>query len=169
MVRVKKEFHCPLYFPFCKQELVSLLQDVLYFLGLAEYDLEVLFTDDQVQSRLNKEFLGLVGPTNVLSFPVGEDAGFDGFGMSCACGQLDGFPSDMLLGSLSLSVQTWLREGSLYGQPLGAYLLRLLAHGLLHLAGLEHGPEMFELTDQVVDRFALDLEGDFVHSPFTNL
>jgi ssRNA-specific RNase YbeY (16S rRNA maturation enzyme) len=28
----------------------------------------------------------------------------------------------------------------------------MLCHGILHLAGLDHGPEMFDLTESAVDR-----------------
>ncbi len=51
------------------------------------------------------------------------------------------------LGWLVLSLDTWRRECLLYGQEPVEHALRLLAHGLGHLAGYDHGPEMDEFTD----------------------
>lgn len=68
----------------------------------------------------NAAYMGCPGPTNVLSFPGGED----------------------MPGTLLFSVDTLYRESLLYGQsPLG-YTVRLLAHGVGHLLGLDHGPAM---------------------------
>lgn len=80
--------------------------------------------DDGVMARANARHLGCTGPTNVLSFP--GDAS--------------------LPGQLLLSLPAWRRECLLYGQDGTEHLLRLLAHGMIHLAGLDHGPEMDALT-----------------------
>lgn len=75
---------------------------------------------DAAMAAANAGHLGCTGPTNVLSFP-----GAPGMG-----------------GSLLLSLDTLDRECLLYGQEPAKHLLRLLAHGMAHLAGLDHGPEM---------------------------
>ena len=80
--------------------------------------------DDGDMARANARHLGCIGPTNVLSFP--GDAS--------------------LPGQLLLSLPTWRRECLLYGQDGTEHLLRLLAHGMAHLAGLDHGPAMDELV-----------------------
>lgn len=80
--------------------------------------------DDGDMARANARHLGCIGPTNVLSFP--GDAS--------------------LPGQLLLSLPTWRRECLLYGQDGTEHLLRLLAHGMAHLAGLDHGPEMDALA-----------------------
>lgn len=80
---------------------------------------ELTLCDDDGIAELNQDFLGLPGPTNVLAFP-----GMGG------------------LGSLALSVETICREAWLYGQEPAAYTLKMLAHGLAHLMGYDHGPEM---------------------------
>ncbi|WP_459933878.1 rRNA maturation RNase YbeY [Fundidesulfovibrio butyratiphilus] len=102
-------------------------------LGLEGASVELRLVDDAAMARLNRDFLGLPGPTNVLSFPA-EDARDPAF-----------------LGEIALSVDTLLRESRLYGQPPEEHLARLLAHGLLHLAGHDHGPVMDELTDMAVE------------------
>ena len=46
------------------------------------------------------------------------------------------------LGSLALSPDTFVRECFLYGQEAEEHCLRLLAHGMAHLLGYDHGSEM---------------------------
>ena len=112
-----------------RREAARLVGRLLRAFGLAG-SVEIRFVDDREIGRLNGEFLGLVGPTNVLSFEGGEGE---------------------YLGEIALSVDTLMREAVLYGQEVGTHLVRLLAHGLLHLAGYEHGEEMDALTDMAVD------------------
>ncbi len=95
---------------------------------------ELLVLSDAAMARLNQEAMGLPGPTNVLSFPAGTPH------------SLPPHPTAAtpLLGSLALGVHTLRREAFLYGQPLAEHCLHLLAHGMAHLAGFDHGPEMDE-------------------------
>lgn len=79
---------------------------------------------DRESARLNRRFLGCPGPTNIISFPD-EDSP-----------------------ALFLSVDTYLREAMLFQQGKLSYLIRLLAHGFGHLAGLDHGPEMASIEEQ---------------------
>lgn len=91
---------------------------------------ELYLCDDAAMACANARHLGYAGPTNVLSFPgiAGpEGPGAGGPGMA---------------GTLLLSLDTLDRECLFYGQEARDHLLRLLAHGMGHLAGLDHGPEM---------------------------
>jgi len=119
--------------PLSRSEMTPLLTRLLAVLGLEGASLEVRFVDDAGIARLNSEFLGLPGPTNVLSFPAGDqdDPGF--------------------LGEIALSVDALEREAALYGQDPAGHLVRLLAHGVLHLAGFDHGQVMEEMTDMAVE------------------
>ncbi|MFZ5426908.1 MAG: rRNA maturation RNase YbeY [Thermodesulfobacteriota bacterium] len=119
--------------PLSRSEATPLLSRLLSVLGLEGASVEVRFVDDAEIARLNAEFLGLFGPTNVLSFPA-EDAQRPDY-----------------LGELALSVDTLTREAALYGQEPREHLIRLLAHGLLHLAGYDHGQVMEEMTDMAVE------------------
>lgn len=85
---------------------------------------DLYLVTDAAMAAANEEHLGCQGPTNVLSFP--------------------GAPG--LPGTLLLSLDTLDRECLLYGQEPEEHLLRLLAHGVAHLAGLDHGPEMDALA-----------------------
>lgn len=118
--------------PLSRAEMRPLLKRLLAALDLSGASLEVRFVDDAEMARLNASHLGLPGPTNVLSFPAEDPERPD------------------YLGELALSVDTLRREATLYGQPPEEHLIRLLAHGLLHLAGYEHGPNMEAMTDMAV-------------------
>ena len=110
---------------------------------------ELLVLSDAAMARLNQEAMGLPGPTNVLSFPTGTPH----------CLPPQATAAAPLLGSLALGVHTLRREAFLYGQPMAEHCLRLLAHGMAHLAGFDHGPEMDECAA------ALEEAGAFALAP----
>ena len=120
-------------------------------LGLEGSTFTLTLVDDRDIAAVNEAFLGCTGPTNILSFPAAADE--DGVAV----------PGEESadLGELVLSVETLARETVLYGQEPVEHLARLLAHGILHLTGQDHGEEMFDLTDAAVDRVALETAGRF--------
>lgn len=130
-VAVSRSPKCPPFVLFSTREISGLGWLLLEVLGLSHAGLEIELTGDMEIARLNESFLGCVGPTNVLSFESDDPAG------SC-------------LGHIVLSVEAVEREARLYGQDRREHFLRLLTHGLLHVAGFEHGEAMHELTDQAV-------------------
>jgi probable rRNA maturation factor len=103
--------------------------------------LELALLDDGEMAELNRNYLGCPGPTNVLSFPPASPFRREA--------------EERDLGGMALSVETVLREAWLYGQEPAFYVLKMLAHGLAHLLGHAHGPEMDSLT-QGAARAALD-------------
>lgn len=90
---------------------------------------ELFLLDDAAVAKANAKHLGCAGPTNILSFPGGTDAP----------------------GVLLLSLDTLQRECLLYGQDTAEHAVRLLAHGMGHLCGLDHGSAMEALCDQYMD------------------
>ena len=110
--------------PFSRQEWAAWLRAMLRVAvgtGQAPAVELVLMRDGEI-AALNAAHLGCTGPTNILSFPDSAGGG--------------------RLGALALSVDTLRRECRLYGQPPAEYARRLLAHGLAHLCGYDHGPSM---------------------------
>jgi probable rRNA maturation factor len=91
-------------------------------------EVRLLLARDGEVAALNAAYLGCPGPANILSFP-------------------DGVPG---AGDLALSVDALRRESRLYGQDEAAYARLLLAHGLAHLQGHEHGPEMERLCRKMI-------------------
>ncbi len=146
-VRIVSKVRLDPQFPLSKRELETLSAILLESLGLEGRTFSLTLVDDREIALVNAEFLGCTGPTNILSFP---DAGEEGVEMVVA--DEDGSS----LGELVLSVDTLARETQLYGQQPLEHLARLLAHGLLHLAGFDHSDEMFDLTDGAVDRVLLE-------------
>ena len=110
--------------PLHPREIRRLVLGMLQKLPPQNADVELVFVRDAEIADLNRRYLDCPGPTNCLAFP---DAGGSGA---------------LLRGSLFVSLDTLYRECLLYGQPVAMHLRRLLAHGLTHLAGYDHGEEM---------------------------
>lgn len=138
--------------PLAPGELRAVFAAMLDATGLAGCTVELDLVGDEEIARLNAAHLGCTGPTNILSFPaqdgepamppvLPEDGPHDG----PHNGADEGPPCH--LGWLVLSLDTWRRECLLYGQEPVEHALRLLAHGLGHLAGYDHGPEMDDFTE----------------------
>lgn len=138
--------------PLAPGELRAVFAAMQQATGLAGCTVELDLVGDEEIARLNAAHLGCTGPTNILSFPaqdgepamptvLPEDGPHDG----PHDGADEGPPCH--LGWLVLSLDTWRRECLLYGQEPVEHALRLLAHGLGHLAGYDHGPEMDEFTE----------------------
>jgi probable rRNA maturation factor len=120
--------------PFAASELRDMLAAMLRAADLGEYQVELAILDDAAMAVLHEQSLGREGPTNILSFPAGDALP--------AFGEAGAPQAPPVLGWLALSADTMLRECFLYGQSPEEHCVRLLAHGLAHLAGLDHGPEM---------------------------
>ena len=102
--------------------------------GVEQGGVEIRLMTDAEMLRLHADALGLPGPTNVLAFP--ESA-------SPVSGAADAGEAEApSLGSLAISPETLHRECLLYGQEPEDHAVRLLAHGLAHLLGHDHGSAM---------------------------
>jgi probable rRNA maturation factor len=108
-------------------------------------EIAVVLVDDEEIARLNFDYLGHDGPTDVISFPL----------------QLDGDPP---LGDIYVCVDQARRQADELGVPLAEELLRLTVHGTLHVLGHDHpdGPEridspMFERQEALVREILADL------------
>lgn len=110
------------------QNVVSCMLNIINSKKLFMDSVELYLVSDSEISLFNWQFMGCEGPTNILSFPGDES----------------------LPGTLLLSVDSFLRECRIYGQEKIDHLLRLVAHGLCHLAGHEHGVVMEQLTEKCV-------------------
>lgn len=142
-VIVRRNAAAPWKTPFAPRELEALITVMLERAGCANALCDLALLDDAGMEALHAERLGCAGPTNILAFPaVAAPRAGD-------CGPPP-------LGSLALSVDTLHRECFLYGQDEAEHCIRLLAHGLGHLLGHDHGPAMSALTDHL-ETAALEL------------
>ena len=155
LIKVIRETRLDPRFPLSRHELTELVLFLLDSLGLSGDSLSIKLVSDREIARLNEEYMGCGGPTNILSFPASDESGA---GESDIGGDENEFEqgSSVFLGELALSVDALSRETDLYGQLPVAHLARLLAHGILHLASYDHGDAMYGLTDAAVDRVLLE-------------
>jgi probable rRNA maturation factor len=132
--------------------------------------LTLLVVKDNDMIFYNQEQMGVNGPTNILSFPEDDSnavflssnsSGANVFGIKHAAVK----KQRTALGTLILSMDTLLREAHIYGQNPHKYAIRLLAHGLVHLLGYEHGDDMWELTD-FLEHSLLTQESIYTLTPF---
>jgi probable rRNA maturation factor len=149
--------------PLSRREIQELVSELLEALELGNTALDISFVDDAEIARLNHAFLGLPGPTNVLSFPPGEFPSEDPQALTetYAASEKTCLPATpetpegcRYLGMIALSLETLQREALLYGQAPLEHCFRLLTHGVLHLAGVEHGEEMERLTEKALGRLS---------------
>ena len=121
----------------------------------ANAEVSVSFVDDAQMARLNAEFRGKEGPTDVLSFECdGLDDGFDDFaGFGGVAGPDAGdapdaaSPADApaqlleapyLLGDVVIAPDVLARQTQRFGTTFEGELSLLVVHGLLHLCGYDH-------------------------------
>ncbi len=96
---------------------------------------------DAHMMHMQAEHMLCTGPTNILSFPACDN------NQIIFVKKVDELPNILIL-----SVDTWLRECLLYGQDGMEHFLRLLAHGVGHILGYDHGPEMSALCATLEQR-----------------
>ena len=88
-----------------------------------EVDLSIVLTDDARLRELNRDYLGVDGPTDVLSFPASET---------------DPETGARYIGDIIISVPYAARGAEKAGHPLESELQLLVVHGVLHLLGHDH-------------------------------
>ncbi len=91
-------------------------------LGLDDREVSLVLTDDAGIAALNKKFFRRRGPTNVISFPLDPA----------------GRMPHRLLGDVVISIETARREALGAGLTVMERVLRLAAHGILHIVGYTH-------------------------------
>jgi probable rRNA maturation factor len=129
-------------------------------------ELSVIFVDEQAMSDLNERFLGGSGPTDVLAFPMDEDAA-PGGRQPDQGGRGPGSPSEpgdapSVLGDVVVCPQVAKRQANGGRGSLDDELALLVVHGVLHLLNYDHAEDqeteaMRKRESELLDRFR-DLE-----------
>lgn len=88
-----------------------------------ESDLTIVLTDDERIQELNRDYLGIDAPTDVLSFPASET---------------DPETGSPYLGDILISLPYAARSAAKAGHSLEAEVQLLVVHGVLHLLGHDH-------------------------------
>jgi len=123
----------------------QVIREILRSQGVEKYALSITFTDDDEITRINRESLGRDRPTDVIAFDLSEE----------------GLPLDRV-GDVYISLDTALANSTRFGVSRNEELLRLVAHGTLHVLGYTDGSsserrEMEELQERIVEKFSSGL------------
>ena len=93
--------------------------------NLADTEVSVKFTSDEEVRALNAQWRGKDKPTNVLSFPMVDEAAL-------------GSPAAALLGDVVLAHGVCAAEAAEKQVPVESHAAHLVVHGTLHLLGYDH-------------------------------
>ena len=85
----------------------------------------IAFVSDKNIHKLNKQFRNVDKPTDVLSFPAGEETN---------------------LGDIAISVETAAMQAKENGLSFETEIAQLILHGLLHLCGYDHETDNGEMN-----------------------
>ena len=97
-----------------------------HFEGPAE--ISVTFVDNAKIAELNNQYRNKPMPTDVLSFPLGQDGVYD----------IDQDTGAKMLGDIVISMEKAMEQAELYGHPLQREVAFLTVHSMLHLLGYDH-------------------------------
>ena len=111
----------------------------------ADSDITIVLTDDSQLHELNRDYLGVDAPTDVLSFPASET---------------DPETGAVYLGDILISIPRAAEQARAAGHPVEAEVQLLVVHGILHLLGYDHAEadekaRMWETQAEVMSRLGL--------------
>lgn len=119
-------------------------------------EVTISLVDVPTMSDLHVQWMGLEGPTDVLSFPMDE--------LSPGAGRPDApAPAPALLGDIILCPEFAAKQADKAGHDLAHELCLLTTHGCLHLLGYDHiepaqEQEMFSLQNDLLSSWYQDCE-----------
>jgi len=127
-----------------KPNVKKFILKILKRLNQHNAEISVLFCADEFIKSLNVQYRNKDEPTDILSFPRGED--------SAGCS-----------GDIAISLDTLLSNARIFGLDPDEELKRLLIHGILHLSGFDHkkcltaestaAEPMFKLQEDLMAEF----------------
>ena len=111
-----------------------------------DVNLSVVLTDNRRLHKLNRDYLGVDAPTDVLSFPASE---------------ADPETGARYIGDILISVPYAAKGAKLAGNSLEAELQLLVVHGVLHLLGHDHAKpkektKMWKAQAEILEVLGLD-------------
>jgi probable rRNA maturation factor len=111
----------------------------------ADSDMTIVLTDDSQLHELNREYLDVDAPTDVLSFPADEED------------PETGIP---YLGDILISIPRAMQQAQAAGHPVEAEVQLLVVHGTLHLLGHDHAEveekaRMWKAQSEVMSKLGL--------------
>ena len=107
--------------PLPEKRVRSLVEATLAGEGIGDAMVSIAFVGRTAIARLNREYLGHSGPTDVISFGMGRETAT--------------MPA---IGDIYICPEVAARNARRHGVPLEEELSRLVVHGTLHVAGHDH-------------------------------
>lgn len=113
-------------------------------------EVSVTLVDNERIRGMNAEFRGIDRETDVLSFPLGDEEGFE----------VDPDTDAILLGDIVISLEKAQSQAEEYGHSFGREVAFLITHSLFHLLGYDHmtedeEKEMFAKQEKVLQRLGI--------------
>ena len=121
-------------------------------------EVSVSFVNNEQIRELNNEYRQKDAPTDVLSFPLGQDGVYD---KNMETGAI-------MLGDIVISVEKAIEQAKIYGHSLQREIGFLTVHSMLHLLGYDHekgGLEtlrMREKEEEVLTKLGLQRDASYV-------
>lgn len=107
--------------PLARARVKALVEQTLRLERVTDALVSIAFVGTTAMARMNAQYLGHAGPTDVISFGMGRE-----------------LPSLPVVGDIYICVEVARRNAARLGHPLRDELARLVVHGALHVAGLDH-------------------------------
>lgn len=123
-------------------------------------EVSVSFIDNEQIADLNQIHMNRVGPTDVLSFPLGENGVYDTNEETGA----------KMLGDIVISVERAVEQADLYGHSLQREIGFLTVHSMLHLLGYDHEKggldyvRMREKEETALTRLGLERDASYFNA-----
>ena len=115
------------------------------------YTDSVVVDSDEMIQGLNKDYLGINSPTDVLSFPSGETEP-----------EPDSEAGEIYLGDIIISFPRAGKQAAAAGHPVQSELMLLTVHGMLHLLGFDHAEIeekalMWKIQADILSKLGVDI------------
>lgn len=106
-----------------------------------DQDITIVIEDDAFIQKLNRTYLGIDSPTDVLSFSTDE---------------IDPESNNNYLGDIIISLPRAAEQAQKAGHAIQSEVQLLIVHGILHLSGYDHADlsskqEMWRVQQELID------------------
>jgi probable rRNA maturation factor len=140
MIHIESEF--PVFEDLLKRAVSAAL---VHQSASLDSELTIVLTDDARLHELNRDYLGVDAPTDVLSFPASET---------------DPETGARYIGDILISIPRAQAQADSAGHPLESELQLLTVHGVLHLLGYDHAQaeekaRMWKAQAEILERLGL--------------
>lgn len=121
-------------------------------------EISVSFVSNKEIQHLNKIYRDKDAPTDVLSFPLGENGNYE-------TNAENGF---VMLGDIVISLDMAVKQASMYGHSLEREVGFLTVHSMLHLLGYDHELTplderiMREKEESILDKLGISRDATYV-------